>query len=229
MLRINKEMPMQRRVLPFLALGLLLCVASPAMAHLTVTAGNHILLPNTPGQDITIMISSDTNEEISGLDLYLVINGGDSTVDQPGVPRITAENLTGPGTTFSLVASTTFPYGDPWDVVNGTSFGQNTAFGAAPNATSGPNADAPVNTNNVLAIITVDTTGILFGSWPLSLTDPFIFGPTLLSKVTGPVDPSGYTLIDGSLNIVPEPSSIVMGLFAAAGLVAVAVRRRRAA
>lgn len=219
---------MQRRVLPFLALGLLLCVASPAMAHLTVTAGNHILNPNQAGQVIPIMISTDASEEISGLDLYLVINGLDGSADAPNVPHITAEQLTGVGVVFGAVPATQFPYGDPWDVYNGgPSYGQNTAFGAAPNATSGPSADAPAT--GVLAFITVDTTGIFFGSWPLSLTDPFIFGPTLLSKITGPVDPAGYTLIDGSLNIVPEPSSVVMGLFAAAGLVAVAIRRRRAA
>ncbi|MGD9721335.1 MAG: PEP-CTERM sorting domain-containing protein [Pirellulales bacterium] len=219
---------MHRRVIAFLSLGLFLCLPTVALGHITVTAGNHQLLPNTPGQVIDILISTDAAEEISGLDLYVLINGADSSVDQAGVPRITAVDLTSAAVALGAVASTTFPYGDPWEVANGTSFGQNTAFGAAPNATSGPSADAPAT--GILAKYTIDTTGINAGLWPLSLTDPFIFAATLLSKVTGPLEAGvDYTLVDGSLEIVPEPSSIVLGLFAAAGLAAVVIRRRRAA
>jgi hypothetical protein len=35
-------------------------------------------------------------------------------------------------------------------------------------------------------------------------------------------------LVNGTITIVPEPGSIVMGLFAAAGLGAVVIRRRKA-
>jgi len=36
------------------------------------------------------------------------------------------------------------------------------------------------------------------------------------------------TVNNGSITIVPEPTSVVLGLFAAAGLAAVAVRKKRA-
>ncbi|MGD9721336.1 MAG: PEP-CTERM sorting domain-containing protein [Pirellulales bacterium] len=206
----------------------LVCTAAvPAQAIITIHAGNHVMLPNTPGQVIDIMITSDSGDEISGLDLYLMINGADANAYDPSTPRITAIDVTGPGTVFGAVPSTTFPYGDPWDVANGTSYGQNVAYGAAPNATSGPSADAPAN--GVLAHVTVDTTGVFGGIYPLSLTDPFIFGPTLLSKVTGPlVLGEDYVLVDGMLGSIPEPSSLVLAALGAAGVAVVSLRRRPA-
>jgi MYXO-CTERM domain-containing protein len=52
-------------------------------------------------------------------------------------------------------------------------------------------------------------------------------GDTLVAKTSGPLElGTEYLLFSGNLSI-PEPSSVVLGLFAATGLAAVCVRRYR--
>jgi hypothetical protein len=83
----------------------------------------------------------------------------------------------------------------------------------------------------LLGEIMVDTTGFFSGSWSLTMntaagpTDIIAWGD--VSNPFPPTDPAGSLFIDGSIS-VPEPTSVVLGMFAVAGLAIVAIRKRRA-
>jgi hypothetical protein len=176
-----------------------------AQAVPTVTAGNHLLAPNTPGQVIPILVSS-ANENVAGLDLYLYLNGNSGLG-----PIITAVDVIGPGTIFNPNNVGQFSLGPPYDVP-----------GQQPSAIT-TTASGFVVANGTLAFVTVDTTGVAGGVFPLGLFNPDL-GPTDFAVNPG----FDAILVDGSITVVPEPASIVMGLFAAAGIGAVVIRRRRA-
>ncbi|MGD9722413.1 MAG: PEP-CTERM sorting domain-containing protein [Pirellulales bacterium] len=207
----------------FVAAWMFLVCPSPAPAVITISVGSHPAQWQKPGQTFDILIGTDAQESISGVDLYLVLKGvsfpdiADADVYNPLLPRFTAIDFTGPGMVFSSVPSTTYPYGDPWAVANGTSYGQNIAYGVATKATSGPAAS--VLAEGVLARVTFDTTGPPSVYFDISLTDPRIFGPTLVSKITGPVPPAQYELVDGGIWI-PEPSTLALAALGMIGALA---------
>ncbi|REK05964.1 MAG: PEP-CTERM sorting domain-containing protein [Planctomycetota bacterium] len=180
-----------------------------------MSAGDHLLQAETPGQTVQILVSSpfpldvppfNSPDGIQGLDLYIVVNN-----DSGPAPLITAVDIIGPGTIFDGNNTGQGDFGPPYQapglqVVATTTTGSGT-----------------VDPNGILAFVTFDTTGVPFGDYPWSLTSP-LFGPSDFAAAPG----SDAILIDGVLTVVPEPASIVMGLFAAAGLGAVMIRRRRA-
>jgi hypothetical protein len=176
-----------------------------AVAHAvpSMIVGNWNLLPNTPGQVVQVLVDS-SEEQVAGLDLYLFVNNNVGPA-----PIITAVDIIGPGTIFNPnnVGQTTL--GPPYDVPGlQTSSITTTSAGF-------------VTADGILAFVTVDTTGIFAGTFPVSLTNPDL-GPSDFA-----VDPGNDAiLVNGQWNVIPEPSSIVMGLFAAAGLGAVMIRRR---
>lgn len=109
-------------------------------------------------------------------------------------------------------------YGDP--TFEGTWFTGSTTF----NASAG--ANATTNPNNKLEVnLVVDLTGFGPGTWSLLLLGGKA-GATDFVNLAGGVIPT--TIVDGAITIVPEPTSVVLGLFAAAGLGLVAIRKRRA-
>jgi len=204
---IHKETPMQRKV--GLAITLLFAIATMAHADSIIVVGAHNLLPNTPGQTIQVLVSSDVNN-IQGMNFSAVIGDGGSIfggVDDV-VPSMTADILT--GTIWAPHAA---------NAVNQNPGG---GFGVGLAAWSITTVNPPVlpvpGVNALLATLTIDTTGFTSGTWALSLDDPNV-GTTDFAGI-----PIGIT--NGSITIVPEPTSVVLGLFAAAGLGAVAIRRR---
>ena len=200
---------MQRRAFLFL-IGML---ALPALAKaaVTITVPNQGLLPNMSGQFIDIMIAATAGEGLNSMDFDLVINNLAA-----GAPPVTALNITSAPTLWAANATTLFPGIDP---PSSTEIFQSVANNSA--------VDSPIGVSSVLARLTVDTTGFGAGGgpWSLELDNPGGAAPTVLQAVGGPVLP---TIINGSMFIIPEPSSVVLGVFAAAGLALVAVRRRRA-
>jgi PEP-CTERM motif len=84
------------------------------------------------------------------------------------------------------------------------------------------------NTNGVFLTLTIDTTGVPAGVYAVSLTDHPFLGITGVFTVLSPPEPIPLEIINGTITVTPEPASLVMGLFAVAGLAAVAVRRHRA-
>lgn len=99
---------------------------------------------------------------------------------------------------------------------------------------SGGRATMSTNSSarSLLATIYIDVSTAGVGDWALEIGDPNgTAGPD-----NGPLDFSdggtlNTALVDGIIRIlpIPEPASIVLGLFAAAGLAVVAVRRRHRA
>jgi hypothetical protein len=222
---------MQRGVLLFLVVAIVVCAAVPAQAVITVSFGNHTIQQGT-SKVIPVTITATEGEELNAADLYLQVEDGNTGP----LPFATAiELLT--GCIFGAVSSTTSVYNDPWEVYPGDSLGDGDsstgykpAYAVFTNATSGPNADVPAT--GTLAFVTFSaeaTQGVVpIGDYNVSLTMDDL-GDTLLALVTGPLEPGvDYFLEPGTITVfIPEPSSVVLGLFAAAGLAAVGIRRCR--
>jgi len=198
-----------------LAVALVCGISTTALAVPTITAGHHLLLPNTANQKIAIMISDDGQGQnvppnppgqIAGVDLVLLV--GDGTYG----PIITAIDLVGPGTIFNV--SNTGQQNFPGE------FGPPSRETLSFTSSVSP---ASVNANGVLAFVTLTTVGMF--SLPLNI--PF----SLVSDNLGPSDVGNLDflpiLVNGSFNS-PEPAAIVMGLMGAAALGAVMIRKRRA-
>lgn len=204
---------MQRRLLPFLVLGIVACLPAAAHAVTTYIAGNHALLPNTPGQVIQLTVSSD-DVGLQGVNVAVTTgDGGPNNGGAIPAPIITA---------IDIITGTIFAANNTGQ--GGTIIGPDQYAFASTTTTSGT-----VNANGVLASLTIDTTGFFAGNWLLSVSGNNVIGfpPTDGAGSTGVTD--AYQ--DGSLfiEVVPEPSTIVLGLFAAAGMAAVVIRRRRSA
>ncbi len=189
----------------FLASLAVLCLTAVATAAPTIVAGDWVM-----GQNTTTVIQITTTgvqgDEYQGADLQFAIGGGLTG------PIATALDMVGPGTVF-----------------NGNNNGQQD-YGNPPWQTPGREPQAFITTlsgfvgpNGVLAFVTLDSTGIAPGTYAITLTHPEL-GPSDLPPFFTPDTP----LIDGTITVTPEPGSIVLGLFAAAGIGAVAIRRRRA-
>jgi hypothetical protein len=214
---------MQRGVLLFLLVAIVVCAAVPAQAVITVSFGNHDIAQGA-SKVIPVLISTDASEEVNAVDLYLQVEDAD---DLGNYPFATAINLL-TGTIWAAESSTTSGYSDPWEVEDGSggSTGFKPAYAAFTNATSGPAADVPAN--GTLAFVTFSAVGVPFGTYSVSLTMGDL-GDTLVAKATGPLElNSEYFLLDGTITVIPEPSSVVLGMFAAVGLAAVGIRRYRA-
>jgi hypothetical protein len=216
-----------RTCVPFLALAAVLCLPATAHAVITITFGNHSL--NGGLQTFAVMISSDAGEEINAVDLYVQVEGGDA--DGMPYPKAVSIDMQGPGTVGSAVSTTQAWYGDPWDTTSDQagdgagSTGYQPAFAVFANATTGPNGDFPAS--GVLAYITWDSSGVPAGVYNVLLWSSDL-GDSLVAKTSGPLElGTEYHLVPGSFSI-PEPSSALLALLAAAALATVGVRRHRA-
>ena len=190
-----------------LTLALLGCCisAAPTRAASSIIVGNYVYSWNI--YELDLYVTGD--DQIAALDLGFVLSG-------PQGPVITAIDITGPGTIFAgnnvgqLVASA------PDDLPGLTPFVQtSTALGT-------------VLANGLLARVTIDMTsgpnapnGAI---WSLSLTGHELGSTTLYGESGEPVS---LSITNGSLVILPEPSTIALGLCGAAGVGLVAQRGRQ--
>jgi len=193
----------------FLALLAVLCVSATAYATPTVNATNGgnpwDLQPNKAGQVIDIFVSG--GDLVTGVDLALQIGDGSTG------PLITSVDLWQAGD-LMLFPNNTGSQGEAVLLPDGNSFsGISTSSGS-------------VAATGTLAHITISTVGIFSGSFPVSLFNSVQGLPTDMPPFDDITNAVPF-IVDGVLNIVPEPSSVVLGLFAAGGLCAVAIRRRR--
>jgi hypothetical protein len=187
----------------FLLLALVLSLPLVAQAAPTMIAGTHVLQPETAGQTFQILATGEPGDQFAGIDLYLYVADGNSG------PLLTEVDVVGPGTLFFGNANPQIDFGPPF-----TAPGREVV--AITTTLSGF-----VGPNGVVANVTVDTTGVAPGDYILSLSTPNFGGSDL--------PPFGFpatNLVDGILRVVPEPSSVVLGIFAAAGLGATLMRRR---
>lgn len=168
------------------ALGLVICPIAPAA---TVIVGKHVLLPNTANQSISIWVNG--GEQIAGEDFYAQIGDGGSFLGGSNAkPAFTNVNVIA-GTVFSTNNNGAF--GDP----NGTPAGSNAAHPLiwvdGTTTSSGTVAAA-----GLLATLTLDTTGLASGTFPL-----------LLTGVANSLGPFDTTLVGA--NAVPIPLSVTNG------------------
>jgi PEP-CTERM motif len=151
------------RIWPYWLRGialLTLLACTPARGA-SVNVGNYLLLPNTANQVITIQVAG--GEQVAGENFYAQIgDGGTANGGSNSKPSFSIVNILG-GTIFA--GNNLGAIGDP----NGTPPGSNAAHpliwvdGTV--TTSGT-----VSASGVLATLTVDTTGLSSGTFPLVLT-----------------------------------------------------------
>ena len=176
-----------------IAIAFLVCATTQAAS---VNVGNHVLLANTPNQTITVQITG--GEQVAGEDFWAQIgDGGAYNIGSNSKPSFTNVDIIG-GTIFA--ANNTGAFGDPnvgnaahpliWDDGTVTASGSVAAAG-------------------VLATLTIDTTGLNSGSFPLSLTGvASAIGPannTVLNDASG--IPISLTVTNGLLTISQFPAA----------------------
>jgi hypothetical protein len=198
---------MRLRVIFFV--GMLACAPTVGQAVVTVSAGLHTLIPNTPGQVIDILISYTEGEGVNALDLYIDINGGIGPA-----PVITGFNLQGAPTIWAAAATTHSVYGPPYEPPPPT-----LAFASGVFLN---NSAANVPASGVLAQLEIDMTGIFGGTWVIRLENSD-WGETVMGNSSGPLP---FIREDGAITQVPEPASLVLALLASTALTAVGIRRR---
>jgi len=205
---------MQRKVLG-LSLAIVLCLTAVAQAIPTIVVGNHNLLPNQAGQSVPLLVSGIGANEVNGITLSVMVNDG--------------------GIAYG---------GTPGPIITGMDFDSGPTIWVPPSVPSGHNAPATffdnqlasanfltvsgfvTVANGLVATLIIDTTGFGPGVYDLQL-----LGFALEENVgnTGFIgNITAESITNGTITIVPEPSSVVLGLFAVAGLGAVAIRKRRA-
>jgi len=187
---------------------------------------------------------------VQGVDFNIAIGNADGSagpVFVAGTPGVTVPTnsayVGGPGfagaskggdlLTGTIFSSTT--HTNPAD--GGGSSSQNLQIGIG--VSSGVATMSTSPGVSLLATIYVSTTGVAAGTkWALLIGGGNDLGPTVVGNQTTPGNlPLDFgdggafntVLTDGIINVVPEPTSIVMALFAVAGLGAVAIRRARRA
>ena len=196
---------------------MIVCVCCDgAFADIVIDVGSHTLLPNTAGQQIDILISSDAGDSLtSGINLNVQIGDGNGSGAEP---------------VFSGTQGTV----EAW-VVSGTIFENEAPSGAAPLmgfpslVEAGALSNSNIVANGVLASLLIDTTGFgTPGSFNLSLANNSSGLPD--TQVLGPVGTNGsvlgVTINNGSINIaaVPEPAAVTL---LALGILGMIARRRR--
>jgi hypothetical protein len=201
-----------------LSLAAALSLSSIAHAVPVIVVGDHDLLPNTPGQNIDIFVFDagplpNGGQGVQGANLNALLGDGGPDFggfDIPGIniPVLGGGDLIAPGTIFA-VSNTGLRYEifPPFNLI-------------AANTTTDEGTAGYVNPNGLLTVLTVDTTGLFEGSWPLKLFDTFA-GPTNFTAFV-PID-----ITDGSITIVPEPSTLVLAAFGLVGLAAWGWQRKR--
>jgi hypothetical protein len=201
-----------KKVIGFLVVMLL--TAGPAMAA-EIVVGNYDLLPNTPGQEIEIYVTAAPTDPLIGAANFNVqiADGGPEAGGAIDGPTITAVSLVRPGTIFG-------------DIINDGHSGSGSVVPQVyVEQTATGSGQGPIAADGQLAVVTIDTTGFTSGVFDFMLGDT-LNGDTDLRDDTPGVNPIPLTITNGTITIIPEPSTIVMllGLLAAA---AVYMRKRK--
>jgi hypothetical protein len=171
-----------------IALALLACSTARGAS---IIVGNHVLLPNTPNQIITIQVTG--GEQVAGEDFFAQIGDGGAFLGGLN-SKPTFENVDIIGGTI-FAANNNGAFGDP----NGVPIGSNSAHPLIwVDGTTTLNGS--ITANGRLATLAIDTTGLNSGTFELRLTDVAGalggFGTTLRSA-NGDAIP--LNVINGSL------------------------------
>ncbi len=190
-----------------LSLAILVCLASSAFALPVIVLGNYNMPAGTTGNVIDVFVTSDVT--VQGLNFIM-----DSNSNAAGGPLITAVDIVGAGTVF---------------------FGNNTGQGGTPappalkikqTTTTASGSVGPWASPSLLAHVTFSTVGVNTGVYALRIKGMATSGGgATTSFAVVALDQNASQ--NGTITVVPEPTTLVLGLFAAAGLGAVAIRNRR--
>ena len=189
---------------PLLLISVFLFAASQASATPIITVGSHDLLPDKANQPVDINVTG--GDLVPGLDLFLQVGDGDAGPQIQTVDVLTGTIFADNNTGESLVAiggSGSLPY---WNAYAATTTSNGT-----------------VSADGLLATVMIDTTGFTAGMWTLSVD--FDYGGSHYASDFASDAP--VTLVNGSINIVPEPGSLLLLFSAAIGLARWQWRRRR--
>lgn len=214
---------MQRKVFG-LSLAVLLGLSASVMADPVVVIGNHNLQPNMAGQTIQLTVTGIVPGTVNGfVGAFQIGKGGENYASAGGVdgPAITGLDYAA-GPSIWVVPNT------PAGFIPGIPFGDNVdnQFLTGDLVTT---SGFVTVTGGIFVTLTIDTTGFGPGVWDFDM-----IGNQTDDAIASNVGDSAFLLgipqsiTDGTITIVPEPSSVVLGLFAVAGLGAVAIRKRRA-
>jgi hypothetical protein len=212
---------MQRKVFG-LSLAIVLCLTASAQAIPTVVVGNHVLQPNMAGQQIQLSVTGIVPGTVNGfVGAFQIGSGGTAYPGGVDGPSITGIDYAA-GPSIWVVPNT------PAGFIPGTPFGDgnDTQFLTGDLVTTSGFVNV---TNGIFVTLTIDTTGFFGGVWDFDM-----LGNQVDDAIALWIGNSAFLLdipqsiTDGTITIVPEPSSVVLGLFAVAGLGAVAIRKRRA-
>lgn len=178
----------------WLLLGALVCliVGNTASAAI-ISGGSHELAPGGV-YSIPITTSGD-GELVWGLDLYIEIVGGG-----PGAPKILGVDLESEGTLF---------HGNNEGATNDERF---LPWAYQATITAVGFNEIPLAEEAVLGWLQIDTHDTMPGRYELRLKNVLgeeDFSSDYVSLAI--VDHIGATVYDGVLNVVPEPSSILLG------------------
>jgi hypothetical protein len=176
----------------------LLAAAGWARGETHVLAGDHRLLPDTPGQEISIQVSGD--ETVSGFELYLQMTGG------PPAPAFQSADCY----SDTIFAGHEGGYYTISSFVHPQMLGQ---YGV-----TDPYVAEEVLPSGTLATVTVSTEGVTGGTFDLLLEFDHE-GTHIASNFAG----LPATLTNGTITVIPEPATLPV-LLAAGGWLA---RRRR--
>lgn len=201
-----------------LSLAILLCLTAVAQAVPTVVVGTYNLLPNTAGQTITLLVSGIDPNTVNGIVFAANISNGGPGYGGTLGPVFTAMDWdSGPSIWVSPNAA---GHNVPNDFID--------AGGQLVTSDFLTTSGFVTATGGTFVTLIINTTGFASGSYPFSITSG-----NAIELTVGPTDFTGQNFTssiqgNGTITIVPEPSSVVLGLFAVAGLGAVAIRKRRA-
>ncbi len=193
----------------------------------TIEVGHHVLLPDTPDQEIEIwVVPGDPVEQSAGMDVFAQIADGGPDIGIPG------SHIDGP--TFSgvnLLVDTVFNVdvdGDniPDGVATPTQILAGEQVLIAGIVLGVP--ETSVDARGMLMTLLVDTTGFFEGDpndpWDLRLTET-LDNPTTLLNASSTPGSIPLEIINGTISI-PEPSTIAM-LLGLVGISLVLSRKRK--
>jgi hypothetical protein len=191
-------------------------LATTAQANLFIDVGDHLLLPNLPGQTIPIYVKADGGEQVQGILLRAFLGDGGAAVGGVDVGPAMSGAILDPGmlffaNNFGLIDSSFGP------MILDLQTATDTGFITLPPGLS------------LMGTITFDTTGLGPGSvtgMALKLVGG-LGGDTQLPPYFSGDPDFPLTIVNGSVTIVPEPGSIVLAAIGLAGIIALAYRRRR--
>jgi hypothetical protein len=185
-------------------------VSGTAQGNLLIDVGQISLLPNQAGQTVNVFVYSDAPDGTQGLVFNAQLGDGGPAAGGVDITPLITVNAVGPGTLFEFSHNSPF-YGNVPPSFAYTSF-----------ADAGGDVPIPIGPS-LLAVLTFDTTGFGQGySTTLKLADT-LNGDTAIASTEGVL-----TIHNGSITIVPEPSTVVLAALGFLGLVAWSWRKRTA-